>query len=244
MKKTPKFKIIENYITEQIAKENLKVGDQIMTEEQLCKLFNVSRMTVNKAITNLTDLGYINRIPGKGSFVSTPHISKNIKKRSSFSEDMLSMGMTPGSKLISYQILRACEAPAISKLLNIEGDSLIHHFVRLRTGNNVPIAVSYTYISANVVPAIDVKSLDQSFYSFLNSKGITRSILNWDIKACLPTEKEKEWLNIKEKEIAILKVCHTTHCVVGDNDHVPFEYIETCYNSDLYSYQLQTDERE
>lgn len=241
MKNTPKFKIIENYIKEQIAKEKLKVGDQIMTEEQLCKHFKVSRMTVNKAITNLTELGYINRIPGKGSFVSTPHITKNVNKKSSFSQDMLDIGLTPGSKLLSYNIIMGSQAPDVAKALHLSENSLIHYFIRLRTGNDKPIAISYTYIAVDVIPAIDVNALNGSFYEFLNQLNIERTLLDWDIKASIPTQKQKELLNINDNDTAILKVCHTTYCR-KNNDNIPFEYIETCYNADLYSYQLQTSE--
>lgn len=76
MTKVLKYKEIENYIINLIKTEKLHVDDQIETEEQLCERFGVSRMTVNKAITNLSDEGYIIRIAGKGSFVSTTHISK------------------------------------------------------------------------------------------------------------------------------------------------------------------------
>lgn len=239
MKNTPKFKIIENYIKEQIAKDRLKVGDQIMTEEQLCNHFNVSRMTVNKAISNLTDLGYINRIPGKGSFVTTPHITKNVNKKTSFTQDMIDIGLKPGSKLISYNIIRGKDVPLVAKALNLNDDSLMHFFIRLRTGNNTPIAISYTYISVDVIPAIDIKALDGSFYDFLNKINIKRTYLDWDIKASMPSQKQKELLKINDNDTAILKICHTTFCNI-DNIDVPFEYIETCYNSDLYSYQLRT----
>lgn len=237
MKTTPKFKTIENFIKEQIAQNKLNIGEQIMTEEQLCKLFNVSRMTVNKALTNLTEAGYINRIPGKGSFVSTPHTSKKIGTKTSFTEDMKAIGLVAGSKLISYQIIRAKEVPDIAKYLQINENDLIHYFVRLRTGNNVPIAISYTYISANIVPAIDVKALDGSFYEFLNSIGIEHSCTNFEIKAAIPNVKQKELLNIKNNDTALLVVRHITYCHKEDNVQVPFEYIITCYNSDLYSYQ-------
>lgn len=236
MKNTPKFKIIENYIKEQIAKKKLNIGEQIMTEEQLCKLFNVSRMTVNKALTNLTEAGYINRIPGKGSFVSTPHTSKNVANKSSFTEDMQAIGLVAGSKLISYQIMRAKDIPDIAKYLQVNENDMIHYFMRLRTGNNVPIAISYTYISANVVPAIDVKALDGSLYDFLKTIGIEPTCKNMEIKAAIPNAKQKELLNIKNNDTALLVVTHITSCNLN-NEQVPFEYIITCYNSDLYSYQ-------
>ncbi|MFR5733539.1 MAG: GntR family transcriptional regulator [Clostridium sp.] len=45
-------------------------------EEQLCQRFNFSRMTINKALNHLSTLGYIERIPGRGSFVTCPTYSK------------------------------------------------------------------------------------------------------------------------------------------------------------------------
>lgn len=232
-----KYRQIEDYIKNEIEKNNLKVGDQIMTEEQLCKQFNFSRMTVNKAIGHLVELGYIERIPGKGSFVTAPHLAKSIYTHSSFSEDMRSIGMTPGSKLISYEVIQASKLPDIMEKLHLSENDFIHYFVRLRTGNSIPIAISYTYVSAKIVPAIDISSLDISFYEYLKSIGIKSSSLTWEIKAITPSCQQKELLKIDD--VALLKVCHITHCSI-ENEEIPFEYIETCYNSDLYSYRLQT----
>ena len=66
MQKTAKYKQIEDYIKQEISRKNLQIGDQIMTEEQLCQRFNFSRMTINKALNHLSTLGYIERIPGRG----------------------------------------------------------------------------------------------------------------------------------------------------------------------------------
>ena len=94
MQKTAKYKQIEDYIKQEISRKNLQIGDQIMTEEQLCQRFNFSRMTINKALNHLSALGYIERIPGRGSFVTAPHIQKeNLGTGSSFTEDMKSIGL-------------------------------------------------------------------------------------------------------------------------------------------------------
>ncbi len=76
MQKTAKYKQIEDYIKQEISRKNLQIGDQIMTEEQLCQRFNFSRMTINKALNHLSALGYIERIPGRGRFTLLPHIFK------------------------------------------------------------------------------------------------------------------------------------------------------------------------
>ena len=67
-----KYKQIEEHFIQLIESGALKYGDQIKTEEQLCQEFGCSRMTVNKAMNNLNQLGYITRAPGKGSFVRIP----------------------------------------------------------------------------------------------------------------------------------------------------------------------------
>ncbi|WP_028841561.1 GntR family transcriptional regulator [Thermodesulfobacterium hveragerdense] len=46
-----------------------KPGSKIPTEEQLCKMFNVSRVTVRNALLELVRHGYLIRKQGKGTFV-------------------------------------------------------------------------------------------------------------------------------------------------------------------------------
>ena len=111
MQKTAKYKQIEDYIKQEISRKNLQIGDQIMTEEQLCQRFNFSRMTINKALNHLSTLGYIERIPGRGSFVTAPHIQKeNLGTGSSFTEDMKSIGLKAGARLYPT----SCSVPMIS----------------------------------------------------------------------------------------------------------------------------------
>ena len=74
----PKYIQIEDSILDQIKSGSLRPGDQILTEVELCDTFQVSRMTVNKAIQSLASKGYINRVAGKGSFVTNVHVQKPI----------------------------------------------------------------------------------------------------------------------------------------------------------------------
>ncbi len=237
MTNTAKYLQIENYIKQEIARKNLKTGDQIMTEEQLCKQFNFSRMTINKALNHLSDMGYIERIPGKGSFVRTPHVKKDTNTSYSFTEDMKSIGLTAGAKLVSYEVLRGNEIPDIAEKLELGADDLIHYFIRLRTGNGKPIAVSYTYVSARVIPAINVECLNSSFYSFVDSLGLGRETKNHELKALLPTQQQKELLGADN--IALLCSSHLTY-TRNEGQLIPYEYTATYYNGDIYTYTTST----
>lgn len=235
MQKTAKYKQIEDYIKQEISRKNLQIGDQIMTEEQLCQRFNFSRMTINKALNHLSTLGYIERIPGRGSFVTAPRIQKeNLGTGSSFTEDMKSIGLKAGARLLSYELLRADDIPTIAKKLELGGNDFIHYFVRLRTGNEKPIAISYTYVSMpkSFLPS-NVDCLNASFYEFVDSLGLERELKQLELKATLPTDRQKELL--AANNIALLCSSHITYTHI-DGFLQPYEYIETYYNGDIYTY--------
>lgn len=233
MSKSTKYQQIEDFIKLEIDRGTLKKGDKIMTEEQLCDQFGFSRMTVNKALNHLSDLGYIQRIPGKGSFVAAHHTIMDSHTSIGFTEDMQELGFTAGSKLLSYEVLHGRDVPVIANKLRLEDSDLIHYFVRLRTGNETPFAVSYTFVSANVIPAINVECLSGSFYSYLDSLGIMRYCKEIELKAYMPNEEQTRLLEISNT--ALLCTSQVTYTDQNE-EFVPFEYVETYYNGDFYTY--------
>ena len=120
--------------------------------------------------------------------------------------------------------------------LQVEDDDLIHYFVRLRTGNDVPVAISYTYVSAKIVPAIEIKYLNSSFYKYLDEINLKRVINSMTFSATLPTEEQKKLL--KADNIALFISSHVTY-TIKDKGFIPFEYVETHYNSELYNYSTK-----
>lgn len=233
MGQTAKYRQIEEFIKGGIADGSLKVGSKIMTEEQLGRRFGFSRMTVNKALLNLSKEGYIERIPGKGSFVKAAQVVKPSDSSRSFTEDMEAIGKKAGSQLLSYEVIRGEDAPSVAEKLGLADDDLIHYFARLRTGDGEPIAISYNYVSAAIIPAIDVRCLDHSFYAFVDSLGLQRIYQGSEFRAVLPTDEQRELL--RAGDIALFRVSHCTYTRV-DGVLVPFEYTETNYNGDIYSY--------
>lgn len=235
MSKVTKYKIIEDYIIDKINKGDYRVGEQIPTENQLSEQFNIGRLTVNKALINLSNEGYIKRIAGKGSFVQSKALVKNIaSKRSSFTNDMETLGMKAGAKLIKYELIKAKDVPEIRDCLELDDDDLIHYFIRLRTGDDEPIAISYTYLSAKIIPALDVNCLSKSLKEYLNSIGVQTTGVFYKMSATLPTQEQKELLNVSN--IALFKNTHITYT----DERLPYEYIETYYLGNKYEYVIKT----
>jgi len=71
MSNVPKYEQIIQYIKTLIENGSYKPDDQIASEKELAKTFNVSRETVRKALEKLTFEGYLYKIQGVGTFVSS-----------------------------------------------------------------------------------------------------------------------------------------------------------------------------
>jgi GntR family transcriptional regulator len=232
----PKYQQVEEYIRGLISTGRISVGEKIPTEQELCNRFGFSRMTINKSLNNLAGSGYISRAPGKGSFVTAQHVRKSLLAAESFTEDMAHIGMKAGSRLLSYEVLPASEFQVASQKLGCASEELIHHFVRLRTGDGKPVALSNTYVSAKVIPAISVEALNESFYAYVKSLDIRVAGYDMEISATLPTEEQRQLLSLDD--VAILQMTHVTY-TEREGLRVPFEYITTYYNGDLYSYRFE-----
>lgn len=66
----PLYYQVENYMRDKIVKGEWPGGTQIPTEVQLMELFGVSRATLRQAISDLCNDGFLNRVQGKGTFVT------------------------------------------------------------------------------------------------------------------------------------------------------------------------------
>ena len=67
---TPIFQRIKDYLLAEIAAGTWKEGDVIPSEQALVKQFGVSRMTVNRAVRELTVEQVLTRRQGAGTFVA------------------------------------------------------------------------------------------------------------------------------------------------------------------------------
>ena len=66
----PKYQYIKDDLKQQIISGKFENGDKFYTEAELIKIYDVSSITVVRALNDLAADGYIVRQQGKGTFVS------------------------------------------------------------------------------------------------------------------------------------------------------------------------------
>ena len=228
--KIPMYKQIRSDLLQEIIESNY-ASMKLPTEAELCKRYNVSRMTVNKALSILVHDGIIRRIPGKGSYTNPSAIQKRFSESNGFSQHVSTIGEKPGSRLLSFKKLSAKEKPDMATLFQLEEDDYLYFFERLRTADDVPLAVTTTYISGRVVPDLPKKVLEGSFYSYLREDcNINPKCSDYQIRAREATETERSFL--ETDEVALLVVSHISYT----QEDIPFEYNDSAYLGDKFFY--------
>lgn len=139
-------------IKRNISSNNLKPGDRLPTEEEICKAFNVSRSTVRSAIGELEKEGLINRIRGKGTFVAKSKMKRKMENIYSFSHQMQAEGLVPSSHLLKFKKIPATRD--FADIFEIEKGEMLYEFVRIRLADNIPLLLETSYMPVEIHPTL------------------------------------------------------------------------------------------
>ena len=140
-----KYQIYEA-LKKTILNGTLKSGDMLQSEAELCRKFNVSKTTVIAALQMLQNDSLIYRQQGKGTFVSQPKLSRDLS-----SSKTRFFGMVESDKNIkpTTQILQVRSEfvdNEIASALKIQPDDKVVFLKRLRLIDNIPVAITWSYM--------------------------------------------------------------------------------------------------
>jgi len=230
-KKIPLYIQVVEYWKSIINDNVIKPEDQLPSENELIKLHNVSRITIKRAIRELVNEGLLLTVQGKGTFVNSAKYQWELKKLSSFSEDMKSRGFIPGAKIIKKEICKG----SVEQLGLTSNDALSIRVERLRLANNKPMAIEVLQMEYGLFGSIydDIKD-DVSIYELMeNKQGIKLAYATEFLEAALPNKYEQELLKINSS-IAVLKLERISFL----KDGKPIEYTLSVYRGDKYRFKV------
>ena len=131
----------------------LKPGDHLPSEAELCRHFTISRSTVRQALKELEEQGLILRRQGLGSFVAEPKLYRRSENIYSFTSEAAAMGRKPGSRLLSFEVLRP--SAEIRRLMEIGDESVeVYRFTRIRLVDEVPLMLETSYYPCYIYPGL------------------------------------------------------------------------------------------
>jgi GntR family transcriptional regulator, histidine utilization repressor len=147
---TPIFQRIKDYLTGEIAAGRWKEGDLVPSEQALVRQFGVSRMTVNRAVRELTAEQVLTRRQGSGTYVAPQKYQATLLEIRSIADEIRARGHRHHSTLHLLEQARAPEALALQFEL-AAGDPLFHSVI-VHFENAVPIQVEDRWVNPACAP--------------------------------------------------------------------------------------------
>ncbi len=142
----PKYERAHRAILDRVKSGRYPVGSRIPTEVELSSQFNVSRVTIRRALNILVREGYVESKQGSGYTVLTQSPSSDTCL-TSFTDAMLRAGREPTSRLLSIEHLDPAAADAADVPEDMRQDP-ITRVSRLRLVDGIPHMLVMTYAPA------------------------------------------------------------------------------------------------
>lgn len=146
-----------------------KPNDRLPTETELSARYNVSKITVRQALTELVQMGYVRREQGRGTFVAEPKLEQGPRELTSFSEEMRRHGLKAASKVLERKVVPANED--LVENLQVEPGASVFVLKRLRLADAEPMGVQTAHIPLDLAPGLEREKFSNvSLYEVLQSQ--------------------------------------------------------------------------
>ena len=109
MNALPRYQQLKQQIIGQISRGELKPRDRVPSENDLVGSAGVSRMTANRALRELNDEGYVERVAGVGTFVADLQSASHVLEVRNIADEIARRGHRHSATVITQQNERAAD---------------------------------------------------------------------------------------------------------------------------------------
>ena len=229
----PRYAEIAGALAERIAVERRVAGEQIESEHDLTREFDVSRGTVVRAMDVLERQGIVRRVQGRGTFVLGRPALRSANDLVSFTEHVEATGRIAGSRMLGWrEVTRSAKNPLHRPF---DARTRLVDFSRLRTIDDVPVGIHRVIVTRDLADALDLLERfngpdDWSLYAAMADAGVHLGRSDEQFSAVLADPEEASLLGVDEP-CPLLRVERHTYDLLGR----PIEVVEARYHSERYT---------
>lgn len=219
-------------IQDMIFQGKLMEGDRLMTEAELSETYEVSRITVRKAIEYLVEEGILVKRQGIGTFVAQKRLKRNMDVFMGFTRSCELDGKKPGTTLLCAELSRPDSKDR--ERLKLHGSEKILKIRRVRLTDDVPVIIEENHFPQKYAFLLE-EDLEKSLYQMLAEHGVTMGGGNRRISLCTATEEEASILGVKTGDPLLFM---QDWCVSSDGE--PVHSCKSVINPQRYVIEINT----
>lgn len=207
IKAPPRYQQIKDNLMSRIAAGEWMIGAAIPPEETLAKEFAVARMTVNRALKELTDAGVLRRTQGSGTFVAPAQVEASLLEIRNIADEIAERGHTHSAQLHLLAPGKANEE--LARSFGLRRNARLFRSIIVHAENGLPIQVEDRWVNAQVAPdylAQDFTTLTPNAYL---SSVAPLTAARYTVEARLPSADIAAMLKISPTAPCLV-MCRTT----------------------------------
>lgn len=231
----PAYQQVADYIKSQIFGGKLEPGGRLPPESELIQGSNLSRVTIRKGLEILENEGLVERKQGLGTFVRNP-ISQELSRVQTIAEVLLSRGITPRVKVISFGTVRPPEI--VSRALLLNGNEKLLLAKRLYLNGDDPLALLHIFLPLSIREQADVLrsesfSTETTYTMWEERVGIPIQGATHSIRAARADKEDAEALGVKSDD-PVLILDRVTYA----KDGRPLEFVMYHYHWQRFEFSV------
>jgi GntR family histidine utilization transcriptional repressor len=222
----PLYQQIKNTIQHKIRSGDWRSGKKLPSENELVDALGVSRMTIHRALRELTQDGLINRVHGVGSFVAdAPRHASLIELKD------IAIEIEQNGKRHSSQVLVLASEAASAEIairMQVAAGKQLFFLNAVHSQDDIPIQLESRYVNPDFMPNF----LQQDFTRATSTSYLLKQFhpdeMEHIVRAVMPNEQTRKILLIERSE-PCLQLSRRT----WKNDQV-VTYVTMTYPSSRY----------
>lgn len=204
---TPRYRQLKEAIIADISAGRLQPRDRVPSENELVEAFGVSRMTANRALRELHDEGYVERVAGVGTFVADLKAASHVLEVRNIADEIARRGHRHSARVL--KLTRQHARGEVARSLQVEAGSDVFHVLVVHAENDVPVQVEDRCVRADFAPAF----LDQDFTATTPSAYLSSIAPLQEaeqvVRAAMPNAAVREQLDMAGDEPCLVVVRRT-----------------------------------
>jgi GntR family transcriptional regulator len=222
---------IYSIILDKIESGAWPAGTQIPSEDELCRIYDVSKVTVREAVQELVREGYLKRQQGKGTFVTYTVPQLGIVMRTRLSEDMQGEEVKGGRVILEKGIRQPSEE--IQKILMMEGEV---YYILMRQYVDEESFHEEFFIPLFILPDIENEDIRQnSVYDLIEDKGTKKIFKVTQTVEIIMMQGDKEAMFSALQGFPALQI----NRVLSSSDGSPIAFSRLIGSGRTYKFQME-----
>ncbi len=200
---SPLYEKVKDFVLDNIGNGNWPQDAKLPSEHDLVSSLGVSRMTVHRALRELTAQGLLRRVQGVGTFVAPPKAQSTLIEISNIISEIKARGSRHRAEVVLLERIEHPD-PTLLRAFEFKTRQPVDHSLVVHFENNVPVQLEERYVNPELVKSY----LDQDFTSIATYDYLQHSTplteVEHLISAVPASETHAKLLHIRENDSCLV----------------------------------------